>query len=128
MDKANELLQHLRDRLTSPFFSSFLIAWLILNWKILVCFSLLTDNMFNHLGYETYYDCVEKNLSFWNSFGIPLINAVVYSVGYPWVKYGIRLANSWAFSKTSEKNLTLLGQGKIPVEQFVQLQEELDRS
>jgi len=127
MDSFKEVYEHFKERVKSPFLASFLITWIIWNWKIFVCLFMFNENMMNLHNYRTYYDCVDLNISWAYGLIYPLLGGLVFSFGYPFLKELIRLANSKAFSWGNKHNLNFLKKGKISIEKWIELQDELFR-
>lgn len=85
----SEIKDSFKERISSPFIGTFIITFLIFNWKIPIGF-LMSKEMLLLEGYTTYYKMIESN----TSFTLPIIFTVLYSFSYPWFK---QIIKNWGF-------------------------------
>lgn len=114
VDKVYDFMKEMRFRLSSPFFSSFIISWLVINWRVPVGLLFYKQSDLTADGYDSYFDLIEKNFHLGTSIIVPLISASVYSFGYPWLRNKIMNANTYFNTKGIEKNLKISKDGKVP--------------
>jgi len=112
---ADSLSATIRDRMISPLLPSFLISWLVVNFKIVVMF--FSDG--SYVGKFEYMDTVMYpsgwcGLSIWLHWvGLPLLSTLFYIYLYPLVAvpvYEFALRNRGKYRKVQQKdrNETLL--------------------
>lgn len=86
MESLSNIYSEIKSRLTSPFFGSFIISWLIFNWPIVIVLifysqkQLRLEHQTNYIGY------IKSQYSWQNCFLWPLISTSIYILGYPYVK------------------------------------------
>jgi hypothetical protein len=73
------MVDALRERLRSPFFSAVVISWILINWRAILFLCFDGRPILNRIEYiETKY------FTFWHSAGLPVIAAFVYVAISPW--------------------------------------------
>lgn len=77
MEHLSEFVKNLRERLASPFFFSFIVSWILFNWKITVALLWYNPTLYPNEGDLIRF--VESNTSNWQSIWFPLIGAFVYT-------------------------------------------------
>jgi len=80
MDTVKDIFKDLKDRISSPFFSSFIISWMIFNYQIVIALLFYKQSELKADGYTSYLNLI-KNC--WDSrymITYPLTAAVLYSV------------------------------------------------
>lgn len=120
MDTLKNLFSDLKDRLTNPFTSSFIITWLITNYRIPVGLFFYKQNELWRDRYHSYIDLIRDNLSWWEMFWIPLLGAAFYTFVFPWLKVAIHAYRAWIDIKDTN-NLK-----KVQKEQLISKQEYVD--
>lgn len=114
VDKVYDFMKEMRFRLSSPFFSSFIISWLVINWRIPVGLLFYSQDDLQTDGYDSYFDLIEKSFHWGASIVLPIVSASVYSFGYPWLRNKIMNANTYFNTKGIQKNLDISKDGKVP--------------
>ncbi len=121
MEKISEFFKELKERLSSPLFSSFILTWLIFNWKI-IADVLFYKNAELHLdGYNSYIDLIQKNSSTSNFLWKPLASALVYTFIFPFIRNIILAFNAWIKSWGNTWNLNISKSGKVSVTKYIEL-------
>ncbi|MDP3394996.1 hypothetical protein [Sediminibacterium sp.] len=123
MDKVYDFFKDLKERISSPFFSSFIISWLAFNWMFITTIFKYDVSGFTIFYYNVYIDYANSLLSTWKSFWLPLISAFSYSLFYPFLRNGIEIADVW-FKKWGTNSKIKVAKGsKISVEKYIKLRE-----
>lgn len=79
LDTITSVWRSATDRLSSPFFGSFVVSWLVWNWRfVFVLFHAPTDQ-------AQAITLLESYLGVWNSVVYPACTAVIYTVGLSFV-------------------------------------------
>src|ERR1700748_661850 len=95
MDKITDFFKEFKSRLTNPLFASFILSWLIINWRVPVgIFGYKLDEL-KVDGYKSYADLISKNASTWNYLWYPLISAALYTLLSPLLRMIIIAFLSW---------------------------------
>lgn len=123
MDKISDFFKNIKERISNPLFSSFLIAWIIFNWKIIIGLLFYNNQELKIDGYSSYIDFISKNLTGLNPFWLPLMVAILYTLVFPFIRNCILAFNSWIRAWGSRWILKLSKTGKIPVYKYVELRE-----
>jgi len=123
MDKVFDFFKDLKERISSPFFSSFIISWIAFNWMFIVTLFKYDVTGFTIFYYTTYIDYANSLLSPWKSIWLPLISAFSYSLFYPFLRNGIEIADVW-FKKWGNNSKIKVAKGSyISVEKYIKLRE-----
>lgn len=94
MEKINEFVKELKGRISNPFFSSFIISWLAYNWKIPIGLIFMTTNDLLKESYTSYFTLISNEISKHNSIKYPFLAAIIYTLGYPFLKEFLLVFNS----------------------------------
>lgn len=123
MEKIQDFFKHVGERLRNPFIFSYLISWLIANYKIVVglCFYSIEELQLD--GYNSYLDLISDELVWWRSILIPLIGASVYTFGFPYFRRYIVLKYTEINKGQEEKTLDILKDGYISTDKYLRLRE-----
>ncbi len=121
MDNITDFLKTLKDRLTSPFISSFILSWIFFNWKVSVALLWYDKEQF---GKATIFEFIENNTNNLNSIIYPLLVALGYTFVYPFFR--TLISGFQTFVLKLEENWTLdIAKGqKIPMEKYLKLRED----
>jgi hypothetical protein len=114
MENVNEFIKNFRERLASPFFFSFLLAWILINWKVTIALLWYSPNFYSSKG--ELIDYIASNTSNWQSIGLPVISAVLYTgllrnLISAFVAFTSRWGGNW--------NLSILKGSRIPMKKFL---------
>jgi hypothetical protein len=88
------------ERIKSPLLSSFGIAWLFFNWKIVLLL------LFSNKGIEDKIKDIDQLTNILNGFWFPCAIATFYTVAYPLINYWVFKAHN-GFEKQAEILRTL---------------------
>lgn len=125
MEKFIEIFSGLRERLRNPFFSSFLIAFLVSNWKIWLVIFWHKTEMLQATGYASYLEFVQKNISWWGCLFGPLLWGMGYTLVWPWFKISIDWVRAQAAIRSDRMKQGVLKYGTMPISEFIKRQDAL---
>ena len=128
MDKINEFFINVKDRISSPLFFSFIISWLITNWKITLAIISYNQSEIQNAGYDSIFGFIDQHLSFNKYFGIPLLVAVLYTIFYPIIKNFIIALNTWASTWGEKWHLNISKEGKVGMDKFLAMRNKYSHS
>lgn len=75
----SSILSNSKEKIKNPFFGSFIISWIVINWQGLSYFFLANNRIDDKLLY------VNENYSnIWLNLIIPIALALIYSLFFPW--------------------------------------------
>ena len=124
MDKISEILNSVKERVSNPLIFSFLISWLVYNWKIPVALIWFDKEQISANGSKSIFDFIEdewkKNGYFW----IPLFIALGYTFIFPIIKNLISATQTWMSKWGENLNLRLSKDGRIGIEKYLKLRNE----
>src|SRR5690606_4964283 len=102
MDQVKSFFETFKERISNPLISSFIIAWLVVNWKITIGLLFYNIAELNRDGYISYIDLISKNSCAINTFVIPLAWSLFYTFIYPRIKGRIKRDTASVEFKTDE--------------------------
>lgn len=123
MDKISEFLKDLKDRASSPFFSSFFLSWLIFNWRVLIVLFFYSKNDLIQQGHSSYINFIEENTTVTSNLISPTITAFLYTFLYPIFRNVVITFNSWVRSWGSRWSISVGKGTKVSVEKYIRLRE-----
>ncbi|MDH7462612.1 hypothetical protein QEG73_15045 [Chitinophagaceae bacterium 26-R-25] len=81
-----EFFKDIKDRLTSPLISSFIISWLVINWKVPIGLFFYKNQELSADYYKSPIDLITKVYSPFYFILLPLFTSCLYVFCYPWIK------------------------------------------
>ena len=121
MEKINSLFEQFKDRLTSPIFSSFMISWLVINYKIPIgLFFYKIDDLWRD-KYDSYLDLIHDDYNPFHGIILPFTLALAYTFIYPPIKKEINAFNAWITARTDDKIVRLTGELWVPRKELYEL-------
>lgn len=122
MDKLSDFFAEIKNRATNPLIVSFFISWPIINWEITIgIFTNIT--ILKTDGYNSYIQLIKKNNEINQTFWYPLATAIIYTVVSPWVRLVVVALNTWAKRLSTDLNLYLSKDGKVPIKKYITIRE-----
>lgn len=125
MESISGFFKELKLRLSSPFFSSFAISWIIINWKIPVGLFFYKIDELKIDGYKSYFDMISKMYNQSYFFWLPSIMALGYCFLYPILKNLILIAQSFFDSKGVSLSLYASKDERISIQKYYDLRNEI---
>lgn len=118
-----EIRRELNERLSSPFFFSFIISWCVFNWKIIIglLFYDLPELYFD--GYNSYIDLIYNNLHISTSICWPVASALLYTFVYPLLRNGIYVFNTYVDQKAENYNIKARKDGSVSINKYLQIRQ-----
>ncbi len=95
----------LAERARSPFYGSFIITWLIWNWRIVLTVLLLQKEDFGHFNIVQYIAI--KYINIYDCIWIPLMISICFILILPWIDYFIVWYTEINRRKKIEKQLEI---------------------
>lgn len=124
MEFITDFFKDLKERLSSPIFSSFAIAWLIINYKIPIGIVFYKIDDLKKDGYKSYIDLIDKNNNVINFFWLPVSAAILYTFVYPIFKNALLAFAAWIKSWGSKWVLSISKEGSISVIKYLTLKDK----
>lgn len=126
MDQLKSFGMLIRERLSSPFIFSFMIAWLLLNWEIPIAILFMNQNELLGGNYLSFISDQLQNEK--KSLYQPLKYALGYTIIYPFLKIlinGISDISSVLYNKLS---LLITGKDSIPGKKYLEMVKKYENS
>src|SRR6266481_4363197 len=121
MEKINEIVNSIKERLSNPFIFSFLVAWLTYNWKIPVALIWFSQSELKDEGYNGFFDLISKQALTTNSVLYPLGFAVAYILFNPLIRNLIYALNAWMTRWGSQWFFSISRDSKVSTSKFLAL-------
>jgi hypothetical protein len=125
MNRFNAFIDNIKDRLNNPIIFSFILSWVVFNWRIVI--ALFWDKPFGeiHLN-DSLIEYVATNLDVCRSLLYPFLSALVYTLLSPPVKNLVVAFQNWNFRWGEKWNLSILKESKISIEKYFSLKENYE--
>ncbi|HEY4195803.1 MAG TPA: hypothetical protein VGM63_09730, partial [Mucilaginibacter sp.] len=120
----SDLFKDLKDRLSSPLISSFIIAWLVTNWRIVVGLAFYKTSELKLDGYYSYNDLITKNLNLKNNLFWPLLISILYTFLFPFFRNVILAFGAWIKRWGGDWTLNISKKGFISVANYLRLRDQ----
>lgn len=124
MKKIQEILDQFNERFSNPFIFSYVLSWIVFNWKIVVALLWYDSLQIKLSGANSIFDFIEINSDMERGVLYPLIGAFAYTFGMPIFRNLVRASNSWASKWGTNWSLNILKNGQISVNKYLQLRDE----
>lgn len=79
MDTLKDFISDIKERISNPFISSFIIAWIFRNYPIIITLIFYKQSDLNRDHYTSYIDVIQKNYSENHMLWFPLVVAITYT-------------------------------------------------
>ncbi len=126
MDKLKDIFASVKERISNPFTFSFICAWIIYNWKIVVAFAYYEVKPWEEEKYSGLFQYIDARLDMQNSIWYPFRAAVLYVIVMPVIKNLIKVLNTWIDSLAEGAILRINKNGKVSIDKYIQIKEGYD--
>lgn len=123
MDKISEIFNNIKDRLSNPFIFSFLISWLVYNWRIPVALFWFDEKQISANGCSSIFEFIADDWKRNGYFWTPLFIGLGYTFLFPIFKNLISAFQTWTLKWGEEWNLSISKGSKISLEKYLTLRE-----
>lgn len=123
MDKLNDIFKEIKQRVTSPLIFSFLLSWIIINWRVTIGLVFYKIEDLAKDQYQSYTDLIVKNYGPWHYYYYPILIAIGYTFVFPFIRSGIKLFQSWLNRETDKRLFKIAGTTTVPMERFIKDRE-----
>jgi hypothetical protein len=123
-----DFFKDIKDRLSNPFFISFIISWLIYNWPIVISILLYKRADLEKDNYVSFYDLIDSRQSTRHMIIYPLVSAVAYCVFFPWIKAAIEWIQARATSWGDSEVLKATKAGWMPFQSYIDMRDTMQQS
>jgi len=124
-----DFFKGLQERVSSPFFISYIISWCIINYPIIIGLLFYKQSELINDGYRTYLEFIQRQLASRASFTGPLAYALAYTIFAPVIKEVARYIKSLMTTYTDTKIIKATEKRSILFERHTELaNESLEKS
>jgi hypothetical protein len=127
METVKDLFESLKNRFRNPFLLSFLISWIVTNYKLIILFFYTPQYYAIKNNFESYFKLIEENIDNEKSIVIPFIAALSYTIFFPIFNNLIKAFNSWNAMWGENWSLKILKNGSIPINKYLNLKKEYEK-
>ncbi len=124
MEKINDILNNIKDRLSNPLIFSFVCSWLVINWQITVALIWYDPKQIANEKCISIFDFINDKLNIIDYLVWPLVMALLYTFAMPIIKNGIKAFYSWTSKWGENWNLKILNEGKISIDKYLKLRSD----
>lgn len=121
-----DFVKDLKDRISSPFFSSFVISWIISNWKVSVAVLFYKQAELKVDGYASLIKLIQGEVDVKHGLFFPLGASFGYIIFYPLLKNLIIALLAWYKSWGSELELKYT-KGVVSIKKYLMLRQNLEQ-
>lgn len=129
INKISDVFKDVKDRLSSPLFFSFLLSWIITNWRITVALLWYDPAQIENEKYRSVFDFIQKNTysytSFW--FWWPLVFAILFTGINPVVRNFVSWFNTFMNKKGEAWRQNTTMDSNVPMTKFLAQKAEYDK-
>jgi hypothetical protein len=126
MERISQVLDNLKDRLSSPLVFSFIASWLVINWEITVSL-VWYDPPVNAKGHNYLIESIRSHLNFCDSFVWPALFALAYTILAPLAKLLVSAFQTLVDKKSQNLNLKISEGTNIPLDKYLALDQTLQQ-
>lgn len=127
MDSIKDILSSLKERFTSPLVFSFICAWMIINWQVVIALIWFDSLRFQELNHEQIFEFISKRVTYSSGIWIPLKAAVIYTLAAPILRNFIKIFYSWCYKWGEIFNLEIIGEGMISAKKYIRFRQDYDK-
>lgn len=126
MTGIKEFFEELKIRISNPLISSFIISWLICNWKIVILLLFYRADDFPVEHSQTFMSYILANSSFVGSFFLPLTLALAYTFASPYVSAWVKLFHAQVSAKNVSDILESTDERSMPMKKFIKQMKDIN--
>ncbi|RQP18585.1 MAG: hypothetical protein EAS52_05055 [Parapedobacter sp.] len=114
----NDILKQINLRLSSPFVFSFCVAWVFINWRIVIGLFWYSGETISLFGYKSHYCLIHSNISFCRNLLFPVLSAIGYMAVVPGVNFVNAIYTTWVKKWQSRNVLKMAGNAYITYSKY----------
>jgi hypothetical protein len=123
-----EFFKELKLRLSNPLFTSFIISWSIINWKVWICLFKYSTSETSLDGFKSPIHLISSVVSFKSGFIQPLLLAALYVILWPILKNLIHVFNAKIDTIGGNWIVKISNKRAVPIEVYLSQKAERDRA
>jgi hypothetical protein len=124
MEKITDFFKEIKERLSNPFISSFLISWMVVNWNLVVALMFYNREDFKLIGKKGFIDYAQGFTDDSDLFWTPLTIALGYTFVFPFLRNIILASQAWFKRWGSQWNRRVSKGNLIDIRKYMELRDE----
>lgn len=115
-----DFLSNIKERISSPLLFSFLISWIVYNWRVTIALLWYdpSPGVSEHLSLIKF---IENETVCWKSVGVPIIFALLYTILSPIIKNLTSAFKTWNSKWGEQWNLDILKASNVSMDKYLTL-------
>lgn len=126
MTDIKDTLQNIKERFSNPLIFSFILSWLICNWKITVALVWYDPAQVSQTGCQSVFEFIDDYLTHNHCFWLPLIIALIYALFGQLLRTLLKALDIWVKTWGDDWHLQIMKDGSIPINKYLSLKKEVD--
>lgn len=127
MENLKDFYQSLKERFANPLVFSFIWAWAIFNWEIVICLIFYKQEEVKSEGYQSIFQFIKAHQNIKENLYYPLGVAVLYVFLMPLFRNLIKAFYAWVSTWGENWNLKISKDAKIPISKYISMRNEYDK-
>ncbi len=124
--EVKDFFSEFKNRVTSPLFGSFVISWLLFNWKVPITLIFYSRQDLYYDIKVSFIDAIKEYCNLFDSLIFPFVTALFYTFGYPYIRNLIKIFQA---SRILEVDSAILKKsvekGSVSIARYQVLNEQL---
>ncbi len=126
MDKINDFFKDLAERFRSPLFSSFIISWIVINWRIPIVLLMYShEEIKNEFNDGSIIKFIKGQADYFNFLLLPFISSLVYIFILPILRNYFDAFRAWADRWGKKLIYDISKTSHLPMDNIILLEDEL---
>lgn len=124
MDYLKQFFTDIQERYRNPLISSFIIAWVLFNWRITTLFIHFFTDSNSKIDYDLFVKNIEILNNWIHGFWLPLGSAFFYVLLFPFIRIGISYLQAIFSRWRTDAELKGSKEGSISINKYLSLRDE----
>lgn len=131
MDSIKEFFKSIEERFSNPFILAFLLTWMAWNWSIPITLGFENSWSLRRLGYSSYEAYIIDYINKYpcKFYLLPVLSALLFTLGMPWLRAFIYRIQTMADIKKDEWWIDDTKESSVPMERYLSMRAQvIDKS
>ena len=122
-EKVKDFFENIKDRVSNPLIFSFVLTWLVYNWKITISLIWYDKSQITAEGCKSIFEFIDDEWNRNGSLKEPIIIAFLYTILLPIFKNLNRLLNSIIYKYGDILDFKILKGSSVSVEKYLKFRD-----
>lgn len=127
MEKITDFFKQIGERISNPFIGSFIISWLVINWKVVIVLLFYSFKDLQADKYVSFQQMIQVNINTCAGIWYPLIGAIIYTFVFPVIRNLIYAYNGYSRTWGLKWVHKITADGVMPISKYLSEIEKSDR-